>query len=297
MAKLNKCKCNVKFSDFESLHDTSQRKEPTAYLTYEDVHVPISVSVGDMLEREPTHICDSDPRQLIIRFMEELERWGENIRAEVRREFMPGEKFLTLAQRKKLVEWCDQVPVFGFNCGRYDLDLIKEHFAELLADTTSKVFVAKKANTVMFIKTKKFLFLDIINYLGPGTSYTAWVKAYGCSTQKSWLPYEWLDSPEKLNYPGLPDYPAWYSELKEGFVLKLSKLMECKKIFKEKDMQTFTDWLCYYNNLDVAPGLEALCNIQFRFRKYSQFPVTWTKVWEYVRISNSHAVLVFAYYF
>ena len=110
----------------------------------------------------------------------------------------------------------------------------------------------------MFIKTKKFLFLDIINYLGPGTSYTAWVKPYGCSTQKSWLPYEWLNSPEKLNYPGLPDYPAWYSKLKEGFVLKLSELVECKKIFKEKGMQTFADWLCYYNNLDVAPGLEAL---------------------------------------
>ena len=23
-------------------------------------------------------------------------------------------------------------------------------------------------------------------------------------------------------------------------------------------MRIFTDWLCYYNNLDVAPGLEAL---------------------------------------
>ena len=28
----------------------------------------------------------------------------------------------------------------------------------------------------MFLKTEKFLFLDIINYLGPGTSYAAWVK-------------------------------------------------------------------------------------------------------------------------
>ena len=132
------------FYDFESLHDTSQRKEPTAYLMYEDVHVPISVSIGDTLEHEPTHICDSDPKQLIIRFMEELERRGENIRAEVRREFMPGDKFLNLAQHKKLAEWCDQVPALGFNCGRYDLNLIKEHFTELLADTTNKVFVAKK---------------------------------------------------------------------------------------------------------------------------------------------------------
>ena len=149
---------------------------------------------------------------------------------------MPGDNYFNSKQRKKLIEWCDQVPALGFNSGRYDLNLIKEHFAELLADTTNKVFVAKKANTTMFIKTEKFLFLDIINYLGSGTSYAAWVKAYGCSTQKSWLPYEWIDSPVKLNYPSLPDYPAWYSKLKEGF-------MECKKIFKEKGMRTFADWL------------------------------------------------------
>ena len=115
-----------------------------------------------------------------------------------------------------------------------------------------------RANTTVFMKTDAFFFLDIINYLGPGTSYEAWVKAYGCSGQKSWLPYEWLDTPEKLNYPGLPDYPAWYSKLKGCFVLKLSEFKECKKIFKEKGMKTFADWLRYYNNLDVAPGLEAL---------------------------------------
>ena len=27
-------------------------------------------------------------------------------------------------------------------------------------------------------------------------------------------------------------------------------------------MQTFADWLCYYNNLDVAPGLEALDKVR-----------------------------------
>ena len=173
---------------------------------------------------------------------------------------MPKDMFIYLIRKRRraITEWCDQVPVLGFKCGRYDLNLIKEHFAELLADTTSKVQVAKKANTTMFMKTDHFLFLDIINYLGPGTSYEAWVKAYGCSTQKSWLPYEWFDTPEKLNYPGLPDYPEWHSKLKGGLVLNLSQFEECKKIFKERGMKTFADWLRYYNNLDVAPGLEAL---------------------------------------
>ena len=72
------------FYDFESLHDTTQRKEPTADLTYEAAHVPISVSIGDMLEHEPTHFCDPDPKKLINRFMEELERRGKNIRETVK---------------------------------------------------------------------------------------------------------------------------------------------------------------------------------------------------------------------
>ena len=33
---------------------------------------------------------------------------------------------------------------------------------------------------------------------------------------------------------------------------------ECQRLFREKGMHTFVDWLRYYNNLDVAPGLEAL---------------------------------------
>ena len=128
-----------------------------------------------------------------------------------------------------------QAPVLGFNCGRYDLNLIKEHFVELLADTTAEVQVGKKANTTMFMKTNGFRVVDIIKYLGRGTSYDKWVKAYGCSVQKSWLPYEWFDSPEKLNYPGLPDYPEWYSRLKGKYVLSLSEYRVQKNLQREGD--------------------------------------------------------------
>ena len=41
------------------------------------MHVPISVSIGDTLEREPTHICDPDAKELIRKFMEELKRRGK----------------------------------------------------------------------------------------------------------------------------------------------------------------------------------------------------------------------------
>ena len=172
---------------------------------------------------------------------------------------MPADVNLILKdQRKKLEEWCDQVPTLGFNSGSYDLNLIKKHFAEQLAGTTNKVRVAKNGSKIMFLLTSGFRFLDIINYLGPGTSYAKWVEAYDCKATKSWLPYEWFDKQDKLDHPGLPDYLHWYSKLKNEYTLKLSEWKACKKLFKEKGMKTFEDWLEYYNNLDVAPGLEAL---------------------------------------
>ena len=245
--------------DFEAYGDKNKRKDPTGNLTIENEHIPISVSIGDTLEREPTHICERDPAELTRNFMKELERRGKNIRKQVRAEFMPADiNLLPKDQRKKIEEWCDQVPTTGFNSGNYDLNLIKKYFAERLADTTGKVRVAKNGNKIMFILTSGFRFLDIINYLGPGTSYEKWVKAYECKTVKSWFPYEWFDRPEKLDYPGLPDYLDWYSKLKGDFVLKLSEWKASQKLFLEKGMKTFKDWVRYYNNLDVAPGLEAL---------------------------------------
>ena len=245
--------------DFEAYGDKNKRKEPTDNLTIENEHVPISVSIGDTLEREPTHICERDPKELVRKFMEELERRGKNIRTKVRDEFMPADvNLLPKDQRKKIEEWCDQVPVTGFNSGTYDLNLIKNYFAEHLVGATNKVRVAKNGNKIMFLLTSGFRFLDIINYLGPGTSYEKWVNAYDCKTTKSWFPYEWFDRPEKLDYPGLPDYMDWYSKLKGDFVLKLSEWKACKKAFREEGMKTFEDWVRYYNNLDVAPGLEAL---------------------------------------
>ena len=255
--------------DFEAYGDKNHRKEPTGNLTIENKHIPISVSVGDTLETEitkdgkqvpkVTHICETNPKVLVQKFMEELKRREKNIRAKVRAEFMPADiKLIPKDQRKKIEEWCDQVPTLGFNSGSYDLNLIKNYFAEQLAGTTNKVRVAKNGSKIMFLLTDRLRFLDIINYLGPGVSYEKWVKAYDCKTTKSWFPYEWFDSAEKLDYPGLPDYLHWYSKLKNEYVLTRKEWEECKQTFREKGMKTFKDWLKYYNNLDVAPGLEAL---------------------------------------
>ena len=221
--------------DFEAYGDKNQRKEPTGMLTIENTHVPISVSIGDTLEREPTHICERDPAELVHKFMEELDRRGKNIRAQVKATFMPDDvKMLTKTQRLKIEEWCNQVPVLGFNSGRYDLNLIREHFAERLSDTTGKVRVSKNGNKIMFILTNNFRFLDIINYLGPSTSYEKWVKAYECETVKSWFPYDWFDTPEKPDFRGLRKYEDRYSKLKGGYVLTREEWEGCQRLFKKR---------------------------------------------------------------
>ena len=43
----------------------NEEKRGQRLLTYENSHVPISVSVDDTLEREPTHICDPNSKELI----------------------------------------------------------------------------------------------------------------------------------------------------------------------------------------------------------------------------------------
>ena len=112
-------------------------------MTYENMHVPISVSIGDTLEREPTHICDLDAKELIRKFMEELKRRGRNIRALVHGK----RRSSTYTQEAQCTDGNGAIRCrcLVFNCGRYDLNLIKEHFAELLADTTNRVKVAKKS--------------------------------------------------------------------------------------------------------------------------------------------------------
>lgn len=72
------------------------------------------------------------------------------------------------------------------------------------------------------------------------------------------MPYEWFDSLAKLDHKGLPPYRAWFSKLKNSFILSPAEFEACQRIFQERGTKTFTaDWLAYYNNSDVGLFLEA----------------------------------------
>ena len=243
--------------DFEAYQDKTKASNPTRDLSYESEHVPISVSIADTLNPEPEYICSKDPEELIRLFYQSLVQKSAIIRSDVEERYMPPDlEGLPKEQQNLIKQWCSQVLVVGFNSGRYDLQLIRKYFINHLGQ--EDVLSGEKQGRIMYMSTPQFKFLGITNYLSPGITYDKWVKTYGANQTKSWLPYEWFDSADKLAYKGLPPYWCWYSQLKNSFALTPAEYEECKRVFQQRGMQTFGDWLEYYNNLDVTPFLETL---------------------------------------
>ena len=181
----------------------------------------------------------------------------------------------------QLLGWLHQLPVIGFNSGRYDLNVIKQFFIPYLLkpskqdnedveeeeadDDDETRFVIKRQNTFMCFATKKLKFLDITSYLAPGFSYYKYLKAYGCELQKGHFPYEYMDDIGKLEDRALPPQEAFYSRLKnEG--ISDDDYARCQVVWCANRMKSMRDFLVWYNSRDVVPFLEAI-DKQFTFYK------------------------------
>ena len=245
--------------DFEALHKKMDEPQ-TEELTITSRHVPVSVAINDNLTNEPVFIVDQDPENLINSFMEDLQDRQIKIAQMVECLYPQPESDDDGKEKKENPvwrNWVNQVPVFGFNSGRYDINMIKEYFVKNLAEI-SDVKVAKKENSYMFLSTPNFKFLDIKNYLAPGLSYDAWCRAYGCELQKLAFPYEWFDSFDKLNHKGPVKYEEFFSSLKGGITISQEEYQNFCDEFSKRGCVTMKDWLKEYNLADVKPFIEAL---------------------------------------
>ena len=265
--------------DFEAICQKINEKQ-TDELEITAKHIPVSVAINDNLTKKPSFIVEEDPKELNKKFVVELLKrarqieetvWLSNPVLGVRRKmneddqgdqyggYLINEARVKLSKEtaKSYVNWVKQVPVFGFNSGRYDINMIKEYFVENLT-SLSDVNVAKKENSYMFLSTPNFKFLDIKSYLAPGLSYDAWCRAYGCELQKLAFPYEWFDSFEKLNHIGPVKYEEFYSSLKGGITISQEEYQNFCDEFHKRGCVTMKDWLKEYNLADVEPFIEAL---------------------------------------
>ena len=126
----------------------------------------------------------------------------------------------------KLKKFINHLPILGFNSSGYDIPLIKNYFlpklARLVPLEASIQFMKKTTRYVSLTVNGLgdgggFVFLDIIQYLAPGFNLDTFIKSFADdnSSHKSYFPYEYLNSYDKLAETEMPSYEAFVSELRQ----------------------------------------------------------------------------------
>ena len=238
---------------------TKQNEKVTEDLTFINKHIPISIAISDNLSKKATCVVNNNPEELIKDFVKDLDRRQKDIVKKVQEDYtLPDEDSIPKNVKEMYKVWCNQVPVLGFNSGKYDINMIKKHFVNSFTDLEDTLNVAKKENKYMYLKTPRFNFLDMINYLAPGVSFDNWCKANNCEQQKLFFPYQFLDSYDKLSHIGPVKYEDFYSDLKKKIAISHQEYEEYKNEMKKRGCITLKDWLIEYNKGDVIPFIEAV---------------------------------------
>ena len=286
--------------DCEAYLTRDDTPEDTEKVEYSHKHNLASISVCSNIpdfEEAKCFISNGCPKDLVkdaVEYMLLISDKSSSLLNECYAEYLDQ-----ITEHEKLCErfqlYLQQIPVLGFNNSRYDLKLMRDYFIPTLLELDIIHFVIKKGTNYNCIVTENLRFLDICSYLAPGFSYDSFLKAYGTSDSatKSWFPYEWLDSLTKLAETEFPPYEAFYSSLKSRNTLdplvgdNLSdeeinvigrrpdrnhplqtaehQQIGCFRYQALREMFILNGWsmreyLEFYNNLDVAPFVEALEN-------------------------------------
>ena len=270
--------------DFECFFDRDNVPADSDKVHWIARHVPLSVSLASNvpgLEPAQCYVTDGDSDKLVADMMSHLhavsdaayesllplyadvleelktrkEAWDEEEEEEDGKKTVNPCKTL----EKQLQTWLRQLPVIGFNSGKYDLNVVKKFFVPLLIHNNAAVI--KRQNTFMCFSTTNLKFLDVTQYLAPGVSYDKYLKAYGCELQKGHFPYEYGIG--KLADRALPPQAAFYSQLKSEEISD-ADYARCQAVWHDNQMTTMRDYLIWYNNRDVTPFLEAIAK-QFTF--------------------------------
>ncbi|KAG3096551.1 hypothetical protein PC121_g2533 [Phytophthora cactorum] len=177
----------------------------------------------------------------------------------------------------KLKQQLDQVPVFGFNSGRYDINLIKKDLFVVIGTDNIKSVI--KNPNYMCIATLDMKMLDISNYVPADTSYDKYLTTYlgGCKCDdkircvcglgKGLFPYEYITAFNVLNQTTIPPKSAFDSKLR-GTSITDDDYERVKFVWEYNEMKSIKDLLIWYNNLDVVPFIKAIKAQRELFKRF-----------------------------
>ena len=275
--------------DIESLMDQSNLPDTTSKLEFLSEHRLMSVSVCSNVPGfcDPKFfVSKGSTNEVILQFVSYMEQIQEEASGIMREKFRDILEKLDEAidhQGKIEKEFCEEpfsnktmyaarsisslkqkflsylavIPVIGFNSGSYDLNIMKGPLLKFFNDSGRISFVIKRDSKLQCIQTDRFKFLDMMNYLTPGTSYAKYLRTFEVSSQKGFFPYDYITSLDKLQETSLPPHAAFYNRLKKTNISD-EDYRFCQQVWQDNQMKTLTDFLQWYNDLDVKPFLEAI---------------------------------------
>ena len=77
-------------------------------------------------------------------------------------------------------------------------------------------------------------------------------------TKNSCLPYDFIDTYEKLDYEGLIPYEHFFNTLKGKNVSEQEYVEKYVKPFEKYGCKNMSDWVRVYNNADVGPAFRSI---------------------------------------
>ena len=254
--------------EFECWFDSEQLPSDSDKVHWVARHVPLSVSVASNVpghEQVQYLITDGDTNKLVTAMMHILramsdatydkikdsykdvleqlakaltnwDEWKHATRSSDKESRPATNPYKTLM--RQLYAWMHQLPVIGFNSGKYDLNAIKQFLIPYFLSTSKTdgqeeeeekeqddkekeendgigtFFVIKRNNTYMCLLKDQLKFLDMTNYIAPGFSHDKYLKVYGCGVTIGHFLYEYMDCLERLDNTALPPKEAFFSRLK-----------------------------------------------------------------------------------
>lgn len=281
----------LRFFDYRIVFDIECALVPTEVADssrthYTHEHQLASISVCSNVPHHEEPVClitNGDSKELIGRFIDlitEISVMSYDLNKRKFADYIPLIAELEDEEtRTKFEEYISQIPVLSFNGSRYDIPVTKTSLFSVMLKTDQGIKnVIKRGNSYAAITADNFKFLDVTNYLAAGTSYDKFLKAYQATVHKSFFPYEYFDSLDKLTSTTFPRYTDFYSSLKQANVLEPSSIADLSNEERDaygeqsselseldrvvighmrydqlKDMfesngWTFADFLAFYNN-------------------------------------------------
>jgi hypothetical protein len=122
-------------------------------------------------------------------------------------------------------------------------------------------FCIKRGSAYMLLQTQNLAFIDLLNYLGMGCTYDAFLRAYLGSNDQANLklhwPHEWFASMTLLEQTFLPPKSTFNSTLKNT-IFSDEQYMQVQEIWKTRNMKCMKDLLRAYSENDTVPFVLAV---------------------------------------